>query len=190
MPTITDRSAAADLEPLVLPLKGGDGVLRDYAIPPVTAEQLWDVKALDVAYTAIYMQRTLDMSGGSAEHIIEAMRVTDEHLADALRRIMNGKMTARDAIYLPLGPEVGRQMELDGCLAEEVKIAAVAATVWHFGGDMATVRSVWTTGKVSPGNPAARPWMNSPRTGAGLATGRAPTPRTTTPPSPTTSDAA
>lgn len=164
----------AGTDPLVLPIPGRDGQVREYRIPPVTAGELFDLVALDHLWTAIGRHRLQRLAQAPSGQVAAAV-TEDPVLRQRIERLMDGPKSPEDMLALPLGP-VAEQMLADGVNKNHYLLASATAMHWHISGaDVAEV--IWSTGKV-PGKAAARPERNSPPTASGRARPRASTPRT------------
>lgn len=120
-------------EPLVLPLRGADGTVRKYEIPPCTAE----------AWLRMHVARKVGYALSTGQEPAEG---------DLSAILSRSEMTA---LADSLGAQVVEQMITDGVAAKALQRAAMTALAYHLDGAEAA-QQVWsdTPTKPRPDNPS------------------------------------
>lgn len=138
-------------EQLVLPIKGADGQVRRYTIPPVSAEWWWKFAALRQVMT------DTEMGTAPAEEDID--------LASSLHSLGTAGMKS-----LCLGADVAQQMITDGVSGADMQRAINAAFAWHASaGDAEQAKRAWLGKGMTTTAPSSK---TSSSTGAASTTRR------------------
>lgn len=140
MPTL-GAPATALQDDLVLPIPGKDGTIREYRIPPCTAEGLFDIVALHGVWSAMGKLHL----GQAAPTDLATAITADASLQHRIQHLVDGGLSTEQILALSLGP-VSDQMLADGVGKTHYILASMTAMYWHLAGDEAA-RQVWTLGR-------------------------------------------
>ncbi|MBM9466093.1 DUF7426 family protein [Nakamurella leprariae] len=134
---MTTLTVLPEVDPLVLPIRGADGEIREYTVQPASAEHLDLIAALGAV-------RASQMFG---------TKVADEHYA-LLEQLTGREEVARQVC---LGTETYLQMVADGISAHDLARAQATAVLWQASGcnhEVALSAWTWTpTLRIQPAEP-------------------------------------
>jgi hypothetical protein len=149
-------------ESLILPIKGGDGKVREYTVQPASAAWFYRFAALKQSIEDVSSERS-----PSAE---------DEAAVDVLNTLGSAGLQS-----VALGPDVVKAMLADGVSSADFRRAVSTALVWHAtGGDDDVAARAWS-GKAPTAEtePTPKPSTSTPTGGARKTRPRASTKATT-----------